>query len=77
MAVTYWYWRYFTLEHDEENSLIDALRRAKSDIEWMRAAPDKIVLEDGTELDEKAISEQSGWDTDTDVIIEGTISKGE
>lgn len=73
MTVTYWYWCYHVLEHDGEDSLIEALRRAKSDIEWNRAAPEKIVLEDGTELDAEAIAEQSGWRTDTDAIVESTL----
>lgn len=51
MSVTYHYWRHLSQYSEEIATLPEALARARSDVEYGTAAPDKIVLEDGTVLE--------------------------
>lgn len=74
MSVTYWYWCHHSLEHDEEDTLLSALERAKNDIDYNRAHPEKIVLEDGTVLNQEEVIERSGYYTDTGPIVDGSVA---
>jgi len=76
MSVVYHYWQHYSQYSEEMESLPKALARARSDVEYQTAAPDKIVLEDGTVLEEEEILERSGYYADVEVdglIIESTI----
>jgi len=76
--VIYHYWQHHSLESDEIDTLPEALARAKSDVEWGTAAPEKIVLEDGTALDSDAIMEQSGYYSDIELtgpIVDSTLTQ--
>ncbi len=78
MGVTYHYWRHHSQYTEEYESLPKALAQARHDAEYMDAAPEKIVLEDGTELGEEEILERSGYYADVDVkgiIIDSTVEK--
>ncbi len=77
MSVTYHYWRYHSQYTVEIESLPEALARARNDVEYQQAAPQKIVLEDGTELDDEEILQRSGYYADVDVtgiIIDSTAT---
>ena len=73
MSVIYYYWYYHGLEHEEMDSLIEALERAKNDIEYNMAHPEKIVLEDGTVLSQEEVVGRSGFFGDTGPIIDGSV----
>ena len=79
MSVTYHYWR-FHIQYDEQiDSLHEALARAKHDVEYQEASPDKIILEDGTVLEEEEIMERSGYYADVEItgpIIDSTLANG-
>lgn len=77
MSVTYHYWRYYGQYSEEIASLPEALARARSDVEWNTAAPDKIVLADGSVLDDEEIMERSGYYADVEtngLIIESSAA---
>ena len=76
MSVQYIYYRYHQRYETTVNSLPEALARAKSDVEYQMAAPDSIVCEDGTILDEDDILERSGYYSDVEIdgiVIESTL----
>lgn len=73
MSVTYYYWRHHSLESIEIDTLLHALVQAKNDIEYNEAAPEKIVLEDGTVLDSDEVTDRCGFYGDTGPIIDGTV----
>lgn len=73
MSVTYHYWRYHSLYDEEIDTLLMALERVKHDIEYGEAHPDKIVLENGTVLDEHEAIERSGFYNDTGPIVDGLL----
>jgi len=78
LSVTYYYYRYHRPYSEEIESLPRALARARYDVEYQEASPQKIVLEDGTELDDEEILERSGYYADVDVygtIIESTATQ--
>lgn len=75
MTVTYHYYCHYSPYAEQIETLHDALYRARNDVEYNLAAPDKIVLEDGTELDEEEILERSGYYSDINgPIIDGSIA---
>jgi hypothetical protein len=78
VGVTYHYWRNLSQYSEEIASLPEALARARHDVEYQEAAPSKIVLEDGAELDDEEIMERSGYNADVTVrglIIDSTATR--
>lgn len=74
MTVMYHYYRYRAPYSEEMSSLIEALERAKNDVEYEQAYPVKIICEDGTILDNEEIMQRSGYYSDSGPVIDGSLS---
>lgn len=76
MPVQYGYWRCFTLYAETINTLQEALARAKNDVEYNTANPEKIILENGTVIEHDEILERSGYYSNLDIdgqVVESSI----
>jgi hypothetical protein len=58
MSVTYHYYRYKVPYTEEIQTLEKAIERAKSDVDFEQAYPEKIVFADGALLDNEEIMRQ-------------------